>query len=444
MKLVKENPDFKVIRSDKTSRWCIVSNEVWREAVEEATRGDVEETDMKKVREWQQEDQLVAHAIAEALGIDDGWPEKKRHKLNCTPGDVPRARLMVKDHKPTLGFRSIIGYGTSDGSLDGVVASALAITVDDKRISEASTEIDSTEALIDALETFNQTMSEGEEIDNETFIILLDVVSLYPSLVASDAIEVMNEVKDEFSKVGRPCIASTEAILKLLAAANIDPQVQASGIMDSISEELSAIIPTRRSRRGRPPGYGSNLSCWNHRMLELPLHLQYEAAALAIAIGCIRSFRSHVALDNRIFRREGKGAIGSKSCGEIAASVMRSVDVKLIERVNYALSELIREQGGDPIRLYKRYVDDITVVTRLRKGVSKEEIEQKIREAVRLEEKPHLAFTSNVIRQGENGVVLDMRLQVNQDGRVERRFYRKAFRNGEGIWTREEWRVNIA
>ena len=63
----------------------------------------------------------------------------------------------------------------------------------------------------------------------------------------------------------------------------------------------------------------------------------------------------------------------------------------------------------------------------MRKGVTKEEIEQKIREAVRLEEKPHLAFTSSVIKQGENGVVLDMRLQVSQDGRVERRFYRKPF-----------------
>ena len=433
VKKVKETSEFKVIRSDKTARWCVVSEDVWQDAVEEATRGDVEETDMKKVREWQHEDQLVAHALAEALGVDDGWPEKKKHRLNCSPGEVPRTRLMLKDHKPNLGFRTVIGYGVSDGRLDGLVSSALATVVDEKKTAVGSTEIDSTEALIDALETSNQRISAYEpsherENDHETVLILLDVVSLYPSLKPSDAIDVMDEAKEELRKIGRPCVSSTDAMLKLLGAASIDPQVQASGLMNAVSEDLKNMIPIRQSMRGRPPGYGSSMRSWNGVVTELPLHLQYEAAATAIAVGCIRSFRTHIALDNRVFRRENKGAIGSRSCGEMAGSVMRKLDVKLKERLSRALSELNNcETSDDPICMYKRYVDDITVMARVQKGVNKEELERTILEAAKIEEKPHITFTVSVVKPGETGVALDLKLSVKQDGTVQRRFYKKPF-----------------
>ena len=431
VKKVKETSDFKVIKSDKTARWCVVSEQVWQQAVEDATRGDEEETDMKRVREWQNEDQLVAHALAETLGVDNGWTEKKKHRLNCSPGEVPRARIMIKDHKPNLGFRAVIGYGVSDGKLDGLVASALSLVVDQKRTAADSTEVDSTEALIDATESMNQNILQQRALDSaeqlETVLILLDVVALYPSLIASDVIDVMHEVKEELMKKGIPCVSSTEAVLRMLAAASIDPQVQASGLMNAISEELKNVIPTRRSTRGRPPGYGSSMSSWNYRTTEIPMHLQCEAAAVAIAVGCIRSFRSHVALDNRVFRREGKGAIGSKTCGEIAGSVMRRLDVRLKDRLNHGLRQLGGVCEGEPVSVYKRYVDDVTVMARVGKGVSKDELERVVSEATKIEEKPHLKFTANVVKPGESGVVLDMTLSVKLDGTIQRRFYKKPF-----------------
>ena len=115
------------------------------------------------------------------------------------------------------------------------------------------------------------------------------------------------------------------------------------------------------------------VAVWNSNVAELPLHLQYEVAAVAIVVGCVRSFRTHIALDNRVFRRENKGAIGSRSCGEMAGSVMRRVDVRLKKRLGHFLNEL--NTTDSPICMYKRYVDDITGIARIKKGVIKEELE---------------------------------------------------------------------
>ena len=84
------------MQTDKTDGALVVSEIVWQGAVKEATSGDAEETDIKRVGEWKHEDQVMAHALAESLGVDNEWSEQKKHRLNCSPEEIPRTRLMLK------------------------------------------------------------------------------------------------------------------------------------------------------------------------------------------------------------------------------------------------------------------------------------------------------------------------------------------------------------
>ena len=342
---------------------------------------------------------------------------------------------MPKDHKETLGFRMIIAYGASDGGLDQIIAEAIQIVAEKKRTAIDSTEIDSTEALIYSLEEVNNTLSREIEYDNnnsneneETALLLLDVVALYPSLIPSDTHDVLIEMTEELRKEGKPCIASNEAILICMAAASIDKMVIESGLLNKLSHELREIIPRRRSNRGRPPSYGSDKKSWIFSVDTVPQHLEAEAAAFVIAVGCVRSFRSHYTINNKVYKRKGRGAIGSRSCGELAAVTMRALDNEVKGRLSQQLRRLPgAREDYEPIREYKRYVDDITVAVRIPRGTTTETLKDHIKEALSGTSKAHLQFTMQIVREGEEGVALDLKLKVREDGMIMRQFYMKDF-----------------
>ena len=423
------------MKSDKTARWCVMDEDTWQRAVSQVTEGDELEHELKNAREWQKVNEQVAIAIAAGLGVEHGLSEKVKNRLRKTPGEIPKARIMPKDHKENLGFRMIIAYGASDGGLDQIVAEAIQTVAEKKRTASDSTEIDSTEALIDSIEEVNNTLSREIEYDNnninaneETALLLLDVVALYPSLIPSDTQDVLIEMKEELRKVEKTCIASHEAILICMAAASNDKMVTETGIMNKLSNEIRAIIPKRRSNRGRPPSYGSEKKSWIFTVETVPEQLEAEAVAFVIAIGCIRSFRSHYTINNQVYKRNGRGAIGSKSCGELAAVTMRTLDNEVKNRISQQLRQLPgAREDYEPVRDYKRYVDDITVPVRIPRGTTNEVLTRHIEQALNGTSKEHLQFTTQIVRVGEEGAALDLKLKVREDGIIMRQFYMKEF-----------------
>ena len=44
----RKSNELKILKSDKTARWCVVSEETWQSAVAQATEGDEIENEMKQ------------------------------------------------------------------------------------------------------------------------------------------------------------------------------------------------------------------------------------------------------------------------------------------------------------------------------------------------------------------------------------------------------------
>ena len=105
---------------------------------------------------------------------------------------------------------------------------------------------------------------------------------------------------------------------------------------------------------------------------------------------------------------------------------MRALDREVKEKLNMTLRGLHGANANrEPVLVYKRYVDDITVPIRIPKGTSNQALKDCINEALISLPKPHLKFTVQVVRQGEKGTALDLQLCVQEDGSVQRQFYMK-------------------
>ena len=215
----------------------------------------------------------------------------------------------------------------------------------------------STEEMIAAIEQAN---SSGK-VDHTCTLGSLDVKSLYPSL---DVEFVSEKVGEMFlsSVVNVPELDCKE--LGLYLALNRTPE-------ELREKGLDKVCPTRKRKDGKPPvgrppvmtgcameeQREKRFAPWEDARIEEPdTYTKKRMLAEAITIGVEHVMSNHIYVFNGEIRMQSKGGpIGLALTGDVAQVFMAWWDEEIIRRL---------EEKGLCVVLYKRYVDDINIITK--------------------------------------------------------------------------------
>ena len=302
---------------------------------------------------------MNAHALCwcKMLRMGPNTGHDKRIRINFHNNEPPIAghRTLRKDHK--TDFDPIKGppgrpLCSADSSFNYSMSHFIS-SILKEMINEEVTVCQNTEEMLAAFQELNQAGG----ADCNTVIFSADVKALYPSLDIDFTTDIVCEM---FQNSGISIQGADYEELGLYLRLNkTEQEIEQLGLKD--------YCPTRKSTRGPKPtitGCGSKLEkedrfhCWNppeKKVEEEDTVLQKKMITEALRIVIKFIMKNHTyQFDNKIRKQEKGGAIGVELTGELA-QIFMIWWTKQFQRKT--------DQEGVRIHLYKRYVDDMNLMT---------------------------------------------------------------------------------
>ena len=424
LKKLKRREDIVIFQTDKSSRFSVDTKTNYINANKKHTEQD-EVINEQQYSLMQKEVNAHATMWTEFLkaGENAGENGKGRVKANMISSDKtdpPPLYGLRKDHKkcedpegagpPT---RPVCG---ATAAHNGKLSHLISIILKEVK-REDSFACESTEDILAEIDTLNKEHATSP--GNKLMVGSLDVKALYPSLDIPFASKM---IAQEYLKSDVDIHESSIDVdtLGLYLILTVDEE-------ELKEEKIRDYCPTRAKTLGRKPNItgqatasaATRANTWRQPLCSNPdKETRKRMFAKALEVGINAVMNTHVYKFAGETRAQTKGgAIGLELTGEIAGVFLTWWDRCMRERI---------EKDGMKLIMYKRYVDDINLVVEVKEEEEEKEVWQSIRdegnkihESIQLEED----YPSNY--PDKKVPILDIKVWVNEEGKVVHEYYRK-------------------
>ena len=299
-------------------------------------------------------------------GKETGQETKIKNNFCTEKPPLSGHRTLRKDHK--TGFDPVIGppgrpLCSADSSYNYSM-SHLISSILREMIDEEPTQCENTEDMLAAF----QELNESGNIDDDTVILSADVVALYPSLNIDFTTDKVCEMFYE-SNIDIKGVDYEEVGL-YLSLTRTTEDIEQLGLQD--------YCPTRKHKKGSKPtitSCGSKMKkderyeSWNlpkKKTTEEDTGIRRKMFTEALRTAILFIMKNHVyEFDNKIHKQEEGGAIGVELTGDLAKVFMVWWTKQFLQKAR---------QGGEEIKLYKTYVDDINIAMTIPANIRSREI----------------------------------------------------------------------